>query len=135
MDKCHRDTESTEIKELNKFTEEIIGCAIEVHKQLGPGLLEAIYESALCIEFDINNINYQRQIMIPIEYKDHKIGEYRLDLLVRNEIIIELKAVDNLSPIFEAQLLSYLKMTGKRLGLLINFNVPMLKGGIRRIIL
>ena len=73
--------------------------------------------------------------MIPIEYKDHKIGEYRLDLLVRNEIIIELKAVDNLSPIFEAQLLSYLKMTGKRLGLLINFNVPMLKGGIRRIIL
>ncbi|MCK4225715.1 GxxExxY protein [candidate division WOR-3 bacterium] len=125
----------TKIEKLNKITKEIIGCAIEVHKQLGPGLLESVYEAALCIEFDINGISYQKQTMIPIEYKHHKIGEHRLDLLVENEIIVELKAVDNLSPIYKAQLLSYLKMANKRLGLLINFNTIQLKEGIKRIIL
>jgi len=140
MNISHRDTENTErfitdIKELNKITEKIIGCAIEVHRNLGPGLLESIYESALCVEFDNNDIEYQRQILIPVRYKDNIIGEHKLDLLVENEIIVELKAIDKMAPIFEAQLLSYLKMAKKKLGLLINFNTEKLKDGIKRIIL
>lgn len=140
MNISHRDTENTErfitdIKELNKITEKIIGCAIEVHRNLGPGLLESIYESALCIEFDNNDIEYQRQILIPVRYKDNIIGEHKLDLLVENEIIVELKAIDKMAPIFEAQLLSYLKMAKKKLGLLINFNSIQLKEGLKRIIL
>jgi len=136
----HRYTENTErfitdIKELNKITEKIIGCAIEVHRNLGPGLLESIYESALCVEFDNNDIEYQRQILIPVRYKDNIIGEHKLDLLVENEIIVELKAIDKMAPIFEAQLLSYLKMAKKKLGLLINFNSIQLKEGLKRIIL
>ncbi|TET99120.1 MAG: GxxExxY protein [Candidatus Stahlbacteria bacterium] len=140
MNISHRGTENTErfitdIKELNKITEKIIGCAIEVHRNLGPGLLESIYESALCVEFDNNDIEYQRQILIPVRYKDNIIGEHKLDLLVENEIIVELKAIDKMAPIFEAQLLSYLKMADKKLGLLINFNTEKLKDGIKRIIL
>ncbi|TET99124.1 MAG: GxxExxY protein [Candidatus Stahlbacteria bacterium] len=140
MNISHRGTENTErfitdIKELNKITEKIIGCAIEVHRNLGPGLLESIYESALCVEFDNNDIEYQRQILIPVRYKDNIIGEHKLDLLVENEIIVELKAIDKMAPIFEAQLLSYLKMAKKKLGLLINFNSIQLKEGLKRIIL
>jgi len=140
MNISHRDTENTErfitdIKELNKITEKIIGCAIEVHRNLGPGLLESIYESALCVEFDNNDVEYQRQILIPVRYKDNIIGEHKLDLLVENEIIVELKAIDKMAPIFEAQLLSYLKMAKKKLGLLINFNSIQLKEGLKRIIL
>lgn len=127
-------TEDREIKELNEITKKIIGCCIEVHKHLGPGLLESIYESALCVEFDLNNIIYQKQLTIPVEYKNHNIGETRLDLLVEEEIIVELKATDNLSQIYNAQLLSYLKMANKKLGLLINFNSAPLKDGIKRII-
>ena len=118
-----------------KISEKIIGCAIEVHKQLGPGLLESLYESALCIEFGLNDMSYQRQIIIPIKYKNQSIGEHRLDLLVENKIIIEVKAVDKLVPVFNAQLLSYMKMSGRRLGLLINFNEPRLIDGIKRMIL
>jgi len=140
MEVRHRDTENTEriiadIKELNKITEKVIGCAIEVHRNLGPGLLESIYESALCVEFNNNDIEYQRQIIIPVRYKGIIIGEHKLDLLVENEIIVELKAIDNLAPIFEAQLLSYLKMSKKKLGLLINFNSIQLREGIKRVIL
>ncbi len=127
-------TEDKEIKELNEITKKIIGCCIEVHKHPGPGLLESIYESALCVEFDLNNIIYQKQLTIPVEYKNHNIGETRLDLLVEEEIIVELKATDNLSQIYNAQLLSYLKMANKELGLLINFNSAPLKDGIKRII-
>ena len=140
MNISHRGTENTErfitdIKELNKITEKIIGCAIEVHRNLGPGLLESIYESALCVEFDNNDVEYQRQILIPVRYKGNIIGEHKLDLLVENEIIVELKAIDKMAPIFEAQLLSYLKMAKKKLGLLINFNSIQLKEGLKRIIL
>jgi GxxExxY protein len=134
----HRVTEVMEnhnVKDLNKITEKIIGCAIEVHRNLGPGLLESIYESALCYEFDENNIEYARQFSVPVIYKGHVLGEYRLDVLVENEVIVELKAVDRIEPVFEAQLLSYLRVTGKKLGLLINFNVPVLKKGIKRVIL
>ncbi len=119
----------------NKITERIIGCAIEVHRYLGPGLLESIYENALCYEFDSNNIQYEKQVAIPIFYKGYKLGDYRLDILVEDEVIIEIKAVDRTDPVFKAQLLSYLKVTGKKIGLLINFNVPVLKNGIKRIIL
>ena len=108
MNNSHRDTENTKLAELNKISEKIIGCAIEVHKQLGPGLLESLYESALCIEFGLNNINYQRQIIIPIKYKNRSIGEHRLDLLVENKIIIEIKTAATIVTPFEAQLLSYL---------------------------
>ena len=123
------------IEVLNNITQRIIGCAIEVHRNLGPGLLESIYEKALCYEFDENRIKYKNQVLVPIVYKGHQLGEYRLDLLVEDKIIVELKAVDKINPVFEAQILSYLKITSKKLGLLINFNVSVLKDGIKRIIL
>ena len=137
----HRDSETQRkrcgmsMENLNKITEKIIGCAIEVHRNLGPGLLESIYEKALCHELKLNNIQFINQLTIPIIYKDAKLGEHRLDLLVENKIIIELKAVDRFDPVFSAQVLSYLRLTKKKLGLLINFNVPILKEGIKRIIL
>jgi GxxExxY protein len=124
-----------ENRNLNQITEKVIGCAIEVHKNLGPGLLESIYEGALCCELDINKINFKKQVVLPIIYKGVTLGDYRLDLLVENEVIVELKVADRIEPVHEAQLLTYLKITGKRLGLIINFNVPILKNGIKRIIL
>jgi len=124
-----------DIESLNKITEKIIGCAIEVHKNLGPGLLESIYESALCYELNEKGIKYEKQLEIPIIYKGLSLGDYRLDLLVENEIIVELKAVDRMEPVFEAQILTYLKVTSKKIGLIINFNAPILKNGIKRIIL
>jgi GxxExxY protein len=123
------------LSELNKITEKIIGCAIEAHKILGPGLLESIYEKAICYEFERNNIKFKNQVTVPIVYKDKMLGEHRLDILVENEVIVELKAVDRIEPVFSAQVLSYLRLTNKKLGLLINFNVPVLKDGIKRIIL
>ena len=123
------------MEDLNKLTEKIIGCAIEVHKNLGPGLLESIYEKALCVEFDLNDISYKNQVLIPINYKEHLLGEFRLDLLVEDLIILEIKAVEKMTPLYEAQLLSYLKLFEKKLGLLMNFNSPVLKDGIKRLIL
>jgi GxxExxY protein len=120
---------------LNQLTERIIGCAIEVHKILGPGLLEAMYEEALCLELAEAGLEYQRQIPIPALYKGRPIGEYRLDLLVENTVIVELKSVERYDPIFEAQILTYLKVTGKKVGLLINFNSRLLTTGVKRFIL
>jgi GxxExxY protein len=120
---------------LDGVTEKIIGCAIEVHKHLGPGLLESIYEKAICYEFSEKNLSYEQQVEIPILYKGLSLGNYRLDILVEDSVIIELKAVDRIEPVFEAQLLTYLKVTNKKIGLLINFNQPLLKNGIKRIIL
>ena len=122
-------------KELNLITERIIGCCIEVHRELGPGLLESIYEKALIAEFNLNSIQFTNQVVVPVIYKDQNIGEYRLDFLIEDEIVLELKAVDRIESIFEAQLLTYLKVTKKKLGLLINFNNVLLKNGIKRIIL
>jgi len=119
-------------EELNRLTERIIGCAIEVHRHLGPGLLEAVYEAALCAELDLTGLPYQRQAVYPIVYKGRPIGEHRLDLLVDDTVIVELKSVDRWDPLFEAQVLSYLRATGKPLGLLINFNSRLLKQGIHR---
>ena len=120
----------------NQLTGQVIGAAIEVHKTLGPGLLESVYEECLCHELDVRHIPYRRQQALPVEYKGVKIDcGYRIDLLVSDLIILELKSVDSLQPIHEAQLLTYIKLTGLRVGLLINFNVRVLKEGIKRLIM
>jgi GxxExxY protein len=118
--------------ELNRLTECIIGCAIEVHRQLGPGLLESVYESAMCIELDLAGLVYERQKVVPVVYKGHLIGEHRLDLLVEDTVVVELKSVERFDPVFQAQVLSYLKLTGKPVGLLLNFNTRLAKEGIHR---
>ncbi|MCB0270453.1 MAG: GxxExxY protein, partial [Calditrichaeota bacterium] len=105
--------------EINRLTQKIIGCAIEVHKQLGPGLLESVYEAALCIEFEEINIRFERQKSLAVNYKNRSIGEFRVDILVKNIVVLELKSVERHDPLFEAQLLSYLKSGNYRVGLLI----------------
>ena len=117
------------------LTEKIIGCAIEVHRQLGPGLLKSTYEAALCVELELAGLKYQRQAVYPISYKDRLIGEHRIDLIVESAVILEIKSVERYDPIFEAQTLTYLKITGLRRGLLINFNSRLLKEGIKRFVL
>ena len=120
--------------DINKLTGEIIGAAIEVHKALGPGLLESAYEECLCHEFNLRSFPFERQKELPIEYKGVKLDcGYRLDIVVWNKIILELKSCSELLPIHEAQLLTYLKLTNIKVGLLINFNVPVLKEGIKRL--
>lgn len=119
----------------NSITNEIIGAAIEVHRELGPGLMESIYEECLSIELTNRNISFEQQKIIPILYKQQVIqSNFRLDLLVENKVIVELKSVEYLLPVHEAQLLTYLKLTECKIGLLINFNVPVLKNGIKRMI-
>ena len=121
--------------EVDRLAHSVIGAAISVHRALGPGFIEGVYEEALCVEMNLLGLPYQRQFKIMVKYKNHPVGEGKLDLLVANILPVELKAVEALAPIHHAQLLSYLKMTGFQLGLLINFNVPVLKQGIKRIIL
>jgi len=123
------------MEDLNTITERIIGCAIEVHRNLGPDLLESIYDKAMCYEVCANGMKYQSQVSIPILYKGTILGDHRIDLIVEDAVIVEHKAVDRLDPVFKAQLLSYLRLTNKKLGLLINFNVPYLRDGIQRVIL
>jgi GxxExxY protein len=131
----HRDTENTEM-ELNKITEQIIGAAIEVHRVLGPRLLESAYEECMCRELALRGIPFERQRPLPVGYKGVKVDcGYRLDLLVADTVVVEIKAVETIQPIREAQLLTYLKLGGWKVGLLINFNVAILKDGIRRRIL
>ena len=117
------------------ITQKIISCAIEVHKILGQGLLERIYEEALAHEFDLRSISYTRQPVIELEYKGKDVGHHRLDFLVEDNVILEIKAVEIMHKIFEAQLLTYLRASNKKVGLIINFNVPVLKQGIKRMIL
>ena len=113
----------------------VIGAAIEVHRLLGPGYLESVYEQALAIELELRGLPFERQKTIHVNYKGQAVGEGRLDLLVGGCLIVELKAADALTPIHTAQVMSYLKTTHYPLGLLINFNVPVLKTGIKRIVL
>jgi GxxExxY protein len=118
------------------LTEQIIGAAIEVHKNLGPGLLENAYQICLAREFALREIRFEQEKQIPISYKGVLLNcGYRLDFMVENKVVVEIKAVDELNATFEAQLLTYLKITGCKVGLLINFNVPVLKNGIQRLIL
>ena len=122
--------------ELNDLTEKIIGCAIRVHRELGPGLLESTYETCLFYELGKAELKAERQFPVPIVYDGIRMPEgYYIDILVENAVVLELKSVDALHPIHEAQLLTYLKLAKKKLGLLINFNVPLLKNGIKRKIL
>ena len=117
-------------------TSEIIAAAIEVHRQLGPGLLESTYEECLCRELQLRNIPFERQVALPLEYKGVRVEcGYRIDVIVNDEVVVEIKAAEAIHPVFEAQLLTYLKLTGKHVGLLINFNVPVLKDGIMRRVL
>jgi len=119
----------------NEITHQIIGAAIEVHKHLGPGLLESAYEECLFHELQLRNLRVERQKAVPVVYKQTKLEcGYRLDLLVEGRVVVELKSVEGLGPIHEAIILTYLRMSGHRLGLLINFNVSVLKDGVRRFI-
>ena len=118
------------------LTREIIGAAIAVHKALGPGLLESAYESCLAFELQARGIRFERQRELPIVYRGHKIDcSYRLDFLIEERVILELKAVEKLEPLHQAQLLTYLRLSGKRVGLLLNFNTPYLRDGIKRMVL
>jgi GxxExxY protein len=118
---------------INDLTGQVIGAAIEVHKELGPGLLESVYEECLGTELEIRNISYMSQVALPVLYKGKEIKcSYKLDIIVENQLILELKSCDSLLPIHEAQLLTYLKIAKIKTGLLINFNVPILKNGIKR---
>jgi GxxExxY protein len=122
-------------QDLNAITYQIIGAAMEVHRALGPGLLESAYESCLAFELTERGLQVERQKPLPVVYKDINLDcGYRLDLLVGESIVVELKAVSELAPIHEAQVLSYLRLSGCKVGLLINFNVKVLKSGIRRLV-
>ena len=125
----HRDTET----QRDPLTEKVIGAAIDVHRTLGPGLLESVYEECLCYELSECGLKFNRQVNLPISYKNVKLEcGYRMDLVVSESLIIEIKTVEKILPIHEAQLLTYLELTGLHTGLIVNFNVPVLKDGIRR---
>lgn len=121
--------------ELNELSRRVIGAAIEVHRVLGPGYLESVYEEALAVELTLQGVACDRQMPMSIEYKGRAVGEGRLDLLVNGALVVELKTVEQLLPIHHAQLLSYLKATRKQLGLLINFNTRVLRDGVKRVVL
>jgi GxxExxY protein len=124
------------VQEINKTTESIIGAAIEVHKHLGPGLLESAYEECLCHELSLRNIPFQRQVPLPVIYKGTKLDcGYRIDILVNDEVVVELKSIESIMPIHEAQALTYLKLGNWKVGLILNFNVPILVKGVKRLVL
>jgi len=136
----HQDTKNT--KERGTFDQRIedtasrvIGAAIEVHRLLGPGYLESVYEEVLDQEFRLAGLSFNRQVLFGVDYKGHRVGEARLDFLVGGCVVVELKSVELLAPIHLAQAISYLKATGHRLALLLNFNVPRLKDGLKRVVL
>jgi GxxExxY protein len=128
--------ELSDLAELNRLTEKIIGAAIEVHRHLGPGLLESAYETCLTYELEQLGLTVEQQKALPLIYKEIRLDQgYRLDLLVEQKVIVELKVVERITPVHEAQVLSYLRFSGCRVGLLLNFNVKLLKDGIRRFIM
>jgi GxxExxY protein len=123
------------ISDVNKTTESIIGAAIEVHRHLGPGLLESAYEECLCEELSLRKIPFSRQIALPVTYKSKKLNVgYRIDILVNKEVVVELKTVESILPIHEAQTLTYMRLGGWQVGLILNFNVTILKNGIKRLV-
>jgi GxxExxY protein len=130
-------TETAEIRPVveNVLTDQIIGCAIEVHRHLGPGLLEAVYEECLCYELSQLGLRFQRQVHLPLSYKGIKLDcGHKLDLVVEDSIVLEVKSIEDLTPVHQAQLLTYLKSSNKKVGLLINFNVQYLKNGLKRVV-
>jgi GxxExxY protein len=121
-------------EEIDQLTERIIGCAIEVHRILGPGLLEAVYRECMIIELTKNQLRTESEIAVPLKYKCHRIkGDLRLDLLIEGSVVVELKAVEHIHPIHLAQVITYLKLTGCPAGLVMNFNSTTLKAGLRRL--
>ena len=120
--------------EINDLTGRIIGCAIEVHRVLGPGLQERSYEAAMGIELARSDLAFKRQVSVPVSYRGEWIGDYRIDVVVEDLVILEIKSVERRDPLFEAQVIAYLRASGKRVGLLINFNSHLLSHGIRRLI-
>ncbi len=119
----------------NKLSNLIVGAAIEVHRSLGPGLLESTYEECLCYELSLNNIPFERQALMPVVYKGIRLDcGYRVDIIVDKKVILELKSVAEIQPIHKAQLLTYLKLSGLKLGMLLNFNVQLMKDGINRFV-
>jgi GxxExxY protein len=130
-------TETAEIRAVveNVLTDQIIGCAIEVHRHLGPGLLESVYEECLCYELSQIGLRFERQVHLPMSYKGIKLEcGHKLDLLVEDSVVVELKSIEDLTPLHQAQLLTYLKSSNKKVGLLINFNVQFLKNGLKRVV-
>jgi GxxExxY protein len=124
-----------QILDVNKTTEAIIGAAIEVHRHLGPGLLESAYEECLCEELSLRGLPYKRQVALPVTYKGKKLEVgYRIDVLVNNEVVVELKTVDTILPIHEAQTLTYMRLGGWKVGLILNFYVPLMKNGVKRLV-
>ena len=121
------------MEEQDPLTERIIGCAIEVHRQLGPGLLEKPYEIALCIALARAKIRFDRQRMVPLIYEGIHVGDYFPDLIVEDAVVVEVKSVLRFEPVFVAQMLTYLRITGLKRGLILNFNKPVLKAGIKRV--
>ena len=120
----------------DELTEKVIGAAIEVHRALGPGLLESAYQECLCRELSLRQIPYERQLILPVEYKGARLDcSYRLDLLVNSAVVVEIKAVAAIEPVHKAQLLTYMRLGGWRVGLLLNFHAPTLRDGIRRVVL
>jgi GxxExxY protein len=120
--------------EIDRWAHEVIGAALEVHRTLGPGFLESIYEHALCLELQARGVPFRRQVPLTVRYKGQIVGRGQLDLLVGRQLVVELKSVETLAPIHSVQLRSYLKALGQPLGLLINFNVHLLQDGLRRIV-
>lgn len=133
----HGDTETRSKLLHEELTERVIGAAIEVHRALGPGLLESAYEECLCHELHLRGINFARQVSLPVQYKGVNLDcGYRLDLIVEDVLVLEIKCLEHVLPVHEAQVLTYLKMTGKRVGLILNFNVSVLtRGGVVRKVL
>ncbi len=122
-------------EEYNNLSKQILDASIRVHKEMGPGLLESVYETCLIQELNIRKVKTESQVFLPLNYRGYELNkDFRLDLLIENEIIIEIKAVEVLLPVHEAQIISYLKLADKRLGFLINFNVPLLKNGFKRFV-
>jgi GxxExxY protein len=120
-------------EQTNYYTGQVLDSCLEVHKQFGPGLLESVYEYGLITEFSMRNIKADFHVAVPLFYKGHETGKvFQLDVLVENEIILELKSVDIIHPVYEAQLITYLRLANKKVGFLINFNVPLLKNGFKR---
>jgi len=123
-------------EERDSLTEKVIGAAIEVHRELGPGLLESIYQSCMELELSMQGIEFRRKVPVPVIYKGQRVqADLEIDLLIPNRLVIELKAVESILPVHKAQIITYLKLTKIRVGLLLNFNVPLLKDGIHRIVL
>jgi GxxExxY protein len=120
----------------DELTEKVIGAAIEVHRSIGPGLLESSYQECLCRELGLRQVPFVRQLILPVEYKGARLDcSYRIDLLVDSAVVVEIKAVAAIEPVHAAQLLTYMRLGGWRIGLLMNFNVPALRNGIRRVVL